>query len=245
MEGTIASRQLELVEVAVQQTQAVVAESGGAQLTLNRLPREAVENLIAVLPDGSPVGKILAELKVSGSASMREALINGVAQGWNPRRIEREARDAQGRVLSRALTVARTEALRPYREAQYQMRQNNQDVISGWYWLSAADARTCASCWAMHGTFHRNSERLDDHPNGRCTEVPAVKGFSLNIETGTDRFAKLPAAEQRKVLTGEKYELYKKGEIQLTDLVHRSRSAVWGTNRREKSVREIKNERQG
>jgi SPP1 gp7 family putative phage head morphogenesis protein len=243
LETTITGRQMQLVDMATNQMQAVVDEvSGpGAKVSLGQLPREAIMNLVGLLPDGSPLATILDELKKDGSQHMREALIKGVSLGWNPRKIEREAREANGRVLQRALTVARTEALRPYREAQYQMRQQNKDLISGWVWLSAADSRTCASCWAMHGTRHRNNERLDDHPNGRCTEIPLVNGFSLRMETGEERFKRLPASNQQKILRGEKYQLYKDGQVALTDFVHRSRSKTWGTHRREKSVKELQN----
>lgn len=235
LESDIVARQTATVELAQEQAQALVREQG-ARLTLSRLPREAINELVAQLPNGSPLSTLLQELVGQGSQNMREALINGVAQGWNPRRIERAAREAQGKVLQRALTVARTEALRPYREAQYQQRQANQNIIQGWVWLSAADGRTCASCWAMHGTRHGNNERLDDHPNGRCTEVPIVAGFALNVPTGDELFKKADPAVQQRVLRGEKYEAYRDGRIKLNDLVHRSRSRVWGTTRNEASL---------
>lgn len=235
LESDIVARQTTTVALAQEQTAALVQESG-VRATLTRLPREAINELVATLPNGSPLNTLLKELVGQGSQNMREALINGVAQGWNPRRIEREARAANGQVLQRALTVARTEALRPYREAQYQQRQANQNIIQGWVWLSGAKTGTCASCWAMHGTRHGNNERLNDHPNGRCTEIPIVAGFNLNVPTGDELFKRLPAADQQKILRGEKYEAYRDGRIKLNDLVHRSRSRVWGTTRNEASL---------
>lgn len=228
----IEGQQAEMVELASENVSSIVRQTtNNAVIGLNRLPVQQTQNLIGMLGNGSPLNTILNELAGQGSQGMRDALIKGVSLGWNPRKIERAARQAMGSVLSRALTVARTETLRTYREASRQTYQANSDIIEGWIWLSAADSRTCASCWAMHGTIHKLSEPFGSHPNCRCTQLPIVKGYPLTVPTGDELFAKLSAAKKRAVL-GKSYNIYRDGQIDLSDMVHTTRSKQWGVTRR-------------
>lgn len=226
------------INAALENAASLVSATTDAAITLARLPTAQVAELVGMMGNGSPLSGILNELAKAGSTGIRETLIKGVALGWNPRKMERMARQALGKVLTRALTVARTESMRAYREATYQTYNANTDIIDGWYWISAADSRTCASCWAMHGTKHRLNERLDDHPNGRCTPVPSVRNYPLTIETGAERFAKLDKGKQREVLGNAAFDAFEDGKIGLNDMVHRHRSNTWGTHRRQASLKE-------
>ena len=237
--GRIRQTQEDMVELQIAHHGGVL-RAAGAETTLMRLPVEAVENIVGFLADGSPLNRVLERLGPAAAERVRDSLIKGVTLGWNPRKMERAARETSGQVLSHVLRIHRTESMRAFREVGYQTRNANSDLFGGWIWLSAKNSRTCASCWAMHGTVHRNDERLDDHPNGRCTEMPIVRGFRMPaVESGEDLFARLPAAEQRKILSPAKYEAYRDGRIQLSDLVTRSRSRAWGTTRREASLQEV------
>lgn len=140
--------------------------------------------------------------------------------------------------------------------ATRQSYQANSDIVKGWIWHSALDERTCAACWAMHGTEHRLDERLDDHPNGRCAMVPQTAtwaeigekyGVDLSgvpetgprIEPGVSIFDKLTPRQKILIVGQAKYEAMRQGKITLTDLVGRRRSNVWGTHRYEKSLAEL------
>jgi hypothetical protein len=57
-------------------------------------------------------------------------------------------------------------------------------------------------CWAMHGTVHTLDERLDDHPNGRCTAIPHFReggsvAAAVQVESREDQFARLELAAVR------------------------------------------------
>jgi A118 family predicted phage portal protein len=48
----------------------------------------------------------------------------------------------------------------------------------------------------MDGTFHKLSDSLDDHPNGRCTAVPKLRGIDLPArQTGVKAFERLSEAD--------------------------------------------------
>jgi len=212
----------------------------GVGAVWNRLPREAVADLIGFTANGSPLRSLLDELGPQASEAIRKTLISGLALGQNPREIARQARAALGGNLARALTISRTETLRAYREATRRNYQENSDILDGWEWLSAKQSRTCAMCLAMDGTIHKLSETLDDHPNGRCTMVPLVKGTERpERETGQEWFDKQPEETQRKVLGNAGYEAYKAGAVSLSDFVGQKSSRAWGTTRYARSLKEI------
>lgn len=222
----------------------------GVTVTWARLPKSALEQIVGHLQDGSPLRDLLDALRPAASEVIRKELVSGLALGQNPRVVARRCRDALNGNRVRAETIARTEMLRAYRESTRQSYLANSDVVKGWVWHAARDGRTCAMCWAMHGTKHTLDERLDDHPRGRCAMVPETKtwaelGFEgipetrPEIETGESLFAKLPEEQQRQILGNAAFEAYKAGTVKLADFVGQKSDPRWGTMRYVRSLREI------
>lgn len=225
----------------------------GVNLNWDRLPREAVSDLVGALHNGSPLASLLAELGPTASKAVSDALIVGVATGLGPREVARIIRRDVGMSLVRALKISRTEILRSYREATRRNYQANSDVVKGWIWHSALDRRSCACCWAMHGTNHGLDEKLDDHVNGRCAMIPwtsswtdilGKKGQDIpdtrpQMETGASRFGKLSDADKEAILGKAAFQAYKAGAVKLEDFVGRSFSKRWGSMRSARSLQEI------
>ncbi|MFA6046179.1 MAG: phage minor head protein [Phycisphaerales bacterium] len=222
----------------------------GVTVPWTRLNREAVTDLVGFLHDGSPLASLLGELGPEAAKAIGDALVVGVSLGQGPREIARAIRREGGMPLVRALRISRTEVMRSYREASHRSYQANSDVVKGWIWHSALDKRTCMSCVSMHGSFHTNNERLDDHPNGRCSAVPRTKTWaelgikgaretSPTIEKGADWFARQPEDVQREMMGPAKYAAWKDDQFALKDMVGRSRSKEWGTHRFERSLTDI------
>jgi SPP1 gp7 family putative phage head morphogenesis protein len=171
-EGRIIEAQGQAIEASLAQSYelmgAAVGNVPGINISFHRLPKLAVENLAGFLADGSPLSSILSSLSADAVAVVRASLINGVVSGHGVRKIAGGMREALGGNLRRAQLIARTEVLRAYRETSRQTYSANRDVLNGWRWHSALDSRTCAICYAMHGTLHGFNETLNDHPQGRC-----------------------------------------------------------------------------
>lgn len=225
-------------------TMANIVSGGAVQGFFTRPPAEAIEALIGAASDGSPLNELFGEL-FDYADDIAETFASGLAAGLNPREIADMLRHAFGVPLTRALTIARTETLRAYREAAWLSFQQNRDIISGWIWISAADRRSCVSCIAMHGSRHRLDERLDDHPNGRCVMAPIVRGFPApNIAPGAERFAALSLEDQLRVMGPAMLAAWRDGLIDLTptgsrSVVGRRTSKRWGTMRYARSLRAI------
>lgn len=220
----------------------------GVALSWARLPDSAFTDLVGFTQDGSPLADLLAQLGADGAERVKAGLLQGIGMGLSPREVARFAGQALGGNLARSLTIARTEMLRAYRESSRRTYQANSDLVTGWVWHSALGTRTCAACWAMHGTRHSLDERLDGHPNCRCAMVPYTKtwkelGYDVpetraDVPAGPDLFAGLSPAEQRAILGPAKYDAFARGDLRLTDLVGRRNDPRWGTMRYERSLRD-------
>lgn len=207
-----------------------------------------VEQIAGQVADGTPLSQVFRSLPVEASERARQVLVEGVALGKNPRVVAQALRKVMGSTLSKALTIARTEMLRAYRETSKATYQENDDILEGWQWHSARTTRTCAVCWAMHGQTFPTDQSLESHPNCRCSMVPITKSYRElgvrgvrdprpRVPSGESEFKKLTAQQQRAILGPSKYDAYKRGEITLGDLVQVKRDPQWGTTRTERSLR--------
>ncbi|MFN7948372.1 MAG: phage minor head protein [Blastocatellia bacterium] len=221
----------------------------GAFIDFNRLAPAAVESIVGFTADGSLLKKLLDELPGDAGQRVKNSLIEAVALGWNPRRTARHVKEALGGNLARALTISRTETIRAYREAAHRTYKANEDVLDGWVWTAALDARPCVLCVAMHGTEHSVEERLESHPNCRCTAVPKTKSWAElgfvgieetrpQIESGEQWFAGQPAEYQQSILGPEAFRAYKAGTVKLADFVGRKNKSEWGRPYHRRSLKE-------
>lgn len=126
----------------------------------------------------------------------------------------------------------RTATFTAYRSAKLQTYRNNSHIVSSWVWHSAANERTCAVCWAKHGSVHPLDEEMSSHVNCRCSMVPKTKtwkelGFnvpdhletSIVVEEGESLFAKQDMRTKQLVLGPTAYKAYENKEITLSDFV--------------------------
>jgi SPP1 gp7 family putative phage head morphogenesis protein len=212
----------------------------GVTATFAKLPTGAVEDLVGFLQDGAPLRSLLDTFGPAAAQQVGEALLTGLATGLPVDVIATQIQAALGSTLARALTIARTEVLRSYRESSRRIYQANRDVVAGWIWHSATDRRTCAFCWSMHGTLHSVDEPMATHPNCRCGKVPLTRWAQPGaITPGTERFAQLPAATQRAILGPAKYAAYRAGALRLDDLRGFRIDPRWGPIGYERSLTEI------
>ena len=238
--AAVEAAQAHAAELVRIQLSATADTPAGVNVTFQRLPKEALRELVGFTGDGTPVGKLLAELGSSASASVRKHLVQGIGTGRGIRRTAKLIQQDLGDDLVRALRIARTETLRSYRESSIRGFQANADVVEKWRWTASRSARTCAMCLAMDGQEFPVTEHFGSHVNCRCTPVPVVKSFAELLgdpsipdlrpqqETGEEWFARQPEAFQRKTLGRRKYEAYQDSRLQLRDLVGYRDDPRWG-----------------
>jgi F like protein len=217
---------------------------------------KAIAALVGATQRGSPLYDLFQGFGNEAAQGASDALITGVTLGYNPRDIAPMVEQALDISRARALTIARTEGIRPYRQANMETFRANSDVVKGWTWICALLRNSCAACIAQHGTFHTLDEELNDHPNGACVAMPVTNDWSdilgpLGIDTtgledtspdivdGSDWFAGQSEAVQRSILGNSKYDAWSNGDFALSDIVGTSHSEDWGSSIYEKPLKEL------
>ena len=214
---------------------------GTAAVEWNKLQTEAMEAFAGFAGDGSPLKKVFRKIGPETAKEMESVLFKGIGLGKNPMQTGRELRQAASISSIKAQTIARTETIRAYRETQHLSLNENEDVLEGWVWTASKSERSCASCLAMDGTFHKLEERMNSHPNCRCVAVPLTKGIEQVTgrkglgetrvelgETGTEWFKKQNTEAQDFILGPKGGRAYRKGDVKLENFVAKVRDKEWG-----------------
>jgi SPP1 gp7 family putative phage head morphogenesis protein len=223
----------------------------GAVVNFNRLPVEAIDRLVGALSPDSPLRQLFDGWGPQASKAAGEALVSALAEGVGPRKAAKQLRDAVHEVSgARALLISRQEINRTFRESSLETYKANADALEGWTWVAAGSRRTCAVCFAKHGTVHKLDERFASHICCRCCAAPLSKSWDAlgfkgipdnrpTIEDGATLFGRLSEADQRHILGAGKYDLFARGLLQLADLIAPTRSRTWGPGMRERTLREL------
>lgn len=218
----------------------------------NRIPTDALQALVGILSDGSPLGYKFANLSQETVSAIKGAIQSGFTRGLNPRQIAAAIKRISGGMLSNALTMSRTETLRAYRISTQETYRANNHLLDGWIWVAGHSPRTCAACWAMDGTKHPMEEDFNDHPNGRCTMVPVLKPWSEIIghdvpgatqpaqeQDPTAAFLRMSETQQRQVLGPTRLEAFQRGDLDLRDIADYRQDPTWGPSPRIRTIGEL------
>lgn len=210
----------------------LVTSQVGVTAGFNSLPTAAVIRALGFMQPNSPLFRRLAQLAPIHAESIAQLFVDGIGLGWNPRKIAAAIRKEFGMALVDALRMTRTAGMYAYREATRANYLANDDVVEGWYWFASFGPRTCASCIRMHGTFHTNNERLNDHHNGRCAMLPGVKGFGNPIkQTGEQYFDALSDADKQALLGRDYFKAYQDGLYSFDQISIENPNDVYGPMR--------------
>jgi len=246
-ESKILAEQKNAIESAGKNAEVLIkkiADTAGLTIDWNRIDKQSVIAILGAIQQDTPLGRLFAGFGAEAAERAGDILVQGMLLGKNPRAIAPELRRALSISLSRALRISRTEILRAQRVATRANYQENSDIVQGWIWHADLDERTCAACWAMHGTKHTLDETLDDHPNGRCAMIPIVKGYDYGIKAGAEKFSEISEDKQIAILGMAKWQAWKDGKLTFdenpqTGIVGRSYNADWGWMRYERSAKNI------
>ena len=140
-----------------------------------KLPVNAIESFVGrSFWDGNLLDQTLfASSYPKYMEKTKELLLTGIAKGYNPRKIAREIRNNSTAPLWESLRLARTETINAFRSASL-LQYKESGVVTGWEWLVSEDERTCDECMSKSGTRHSLDEAMDEHPNGRCAQLPLI-----------------------------------------------------------------------
>jgi len=210
--------------------QAIEASFSGQMAPyFDRLPIEATENMVGLCGDGSPLRALLRQAYPATLQAITTELVNATALGVNPREVARRMlQEKLATGLNRAMVLARTEQLRVYREASRQQYLTS-GLVTRFRRISARNARTCMACLVSDGEWFPISKPITDHPNGRCTGVPEVRGARTPVwQQGPSWFREQPESLQVQMMGADYYDAWRSGAFKLKDLRSTVRNDTWG-----------------
>lgn len=235
---TITDRQAQLARLGIDHAVSAI-EAQGVRAGFARLPVEAVQNMVGLAGDGSPLRSLLQASWPDAAQGMTQALVRGVALGWNPRKTARAMAAGSTRSLDRMMKTARTESLRVYRESSRQSYINS-GVVSGYARLATHDKRVCASCLMDEGHVYRLDETMPEHVQGRCAMVPYCVGVpNPTWLKGADWFTEQPPETQISILGKGRYGAWQSGRFGLDEVVKVVTNETWGDSLQVTPLREL------
>lgn len=214
--------------------------------TWDKLPSDQVETLVGFLQQDSQLSiNLNNSLGRNAAENFASKLIEGVALGYNPNKINQLINQTLAEPLTWSLNSVRTTQNYTYREATRANYLNNTEIIGSWKWYAALDGRVCLSCVNQHGKTFTLDQRLNDHHQGRCTQIPLLlnpERFGLqdpSIQLGEEWFIALPRSEQRQRMGNAKHAAWLAGEFVFNDLSETYQNDTFGEMLKEASLRTI------
>jgi hypothetical protein len=229
--GTLEAGMRQAAELGGQQA-LYSLEALGVAGTFNRLPAAAVENLVALARAGRPLAALLEPMYGLAAAGILRELTNGLALGLGPREIARRmAADGLSDGLNHLLLVTRDQYNRAHRLAALESYRRS-GVVTGYVRRCARQAgRTCVACVALDGQEYRLEAEFEEHPQGRCTLIPLVRGVNYDgLGSGRAWFEALSEEEQIETMGRGRWEAWRDGRMGWGEMVRRSTHPVWGTS---------------
>lgn len=236
---TITDRQAQLARLGIDHAARAI-EAQGVAAGFARLPVEAVQNMVGLAGNGSPLRTLLTASWPDAAEGLTQQLIRGVALGYNPRKVARMMAQGSTRSLDRMMTISRTEGLRTYRQSSLENYRANRSIVRGHKRIAAFDSRVCPSCLMDSGTFYELDEDFPTHPNCRCSSIPVLFDFPDPImQSGPDWFREQPEKTQQSILGKERYGAWQAGKFGLEQLVSVRPNATWGDTLRVPTMGEL------
>ncbi len=203
-------------------------EEAGLGIEFEMLNVDAINAFFGMSADGTPLRNLLMKDYGSATNGMLDALTKGLGLGLHPEKIAAEMAEGFAVGLQKAMLIARTEMLRAYRAGTLEQYRASE-VVSGYKRLAVKDDTTCLGCLMQDGEFYDTAEEFAEHPNGRCTLVPVVRGAGApEWTTGKEWLAGLSEERQRGILGDERFDLWKSGGASLEDFSTLVPNETWG-----------------
>lgn len=203
-----------------------IREAEGISLSFNHLNVEAVRAMIGYTQNGMPLFELLTADYPDSIVRLTDALTEGVARGYHPKKTAQMMMNAMAGNLQRAFSVARSEQMRSMRRSQLE-EYRASGYVTEYERVATHDLRACLACLLEDGRIYQIDEEMSDHPHGRCLMMVKTRFFSGRT-TGREYLLSLDREKQIEIMGAERYEAWVNGLVELEQMSRMVVDPVWG-----------------
>lgn len=240
--GLITGTEADAVDLGVHNAEELVDIAEPTNPMWTRINKRETRIMSAMLSEPSPLNKLLNESWPIMHQGLNDVLLAGISAGMGANWIAKRMTEEANVPLKRAMTIARTEVNRAYRQANLETMRSSRTVKG--YRRLCYKPTACFACLMMDGDYYDKMSDFSDHPNGKCSAVPVTKHFDpINDKdwmTGSDWFRKeLAEEEQRSLMGAGRYEAWKKDGVDPKGMVYIKENRTWGGSPTVKTLAQI------
>lgn len=134
-------------------------------------------------------------------------------------------------IVKRAISTETQEMVQSFvKTVQRQIQKENKKIFTGYKWCSILDSRTCDICAELNGTVYKDITTVPFvpvHYKCRCSTISFIQE---EAEPDWDSFSEwiegLDEEDQLDVLGRKRFDLWKSGELEVTDFVNDGRKLL-------------------
>lgn len=239
--GVISGEEADAVEIGREDARELINIEEPDDPMWTRVNQREARIMSGMLSDKSPLRQLLDKSYLEYKEKIDQVLTIGISTGQGSAWIASMLADAGKIPLQRALTIARTEVNRTYRQANLETMRSSR-AMKG-YRRMCYPQTACFACLMMDGEYYDKKEDFSDHPNGKCSAVPVTNHFDPINEPGWERgqdwFAQQSEEDQRRIMGAGRYDLWKNQGVNPRDMVYIKQNPVWGGSPTVKPLRDL------
>ena len=228
--GRISGAEADAVEIGRSNAKELISIAEPDDPMWTRVNKREARIMASMLSGESPLRELLDKSWPEAQEKIDEVLMVGLSTGQGSQWIANRLEEAVTIPEKRALTIARTEVNRTYRQANLETMRESRAMTG--YRRMCYPPTACFACLMMDGEYYPKIEDFSDHPNGKCSAVPVTKHFDpINDpgwERGQDWFMKQDPETQRKIMGPGRYDLWKNEGVNPRSMVYMKPNPVWG-----------------
>ena len=242
--GLITGSEADAVDIGMHNARQLVDIAEPTDPMWTRINKRETRIMSGMLSEPSPLSELLSKSWPTLRDGLNEALLAGISTGQGPAWIAKRMMEAANVPVKRAMTIARTEVNRAYRQANLETMRSSRTVRG--YRRVCYKPTACFACLMLDGEYYDKKEDFADHPNGKCAAIPVTKhydpGMDEDWKKGADWFeTDLTANEQRSLMGDGRYEFWKNDGVDPASMVYIKNNKLWGGSPTVYSLEKLKN----
>lgn len=199
---------------------------------LNVVIPEKLDKNISLIPYSTTntIKSFASSVKQKLNNTVKNSLNTGVFWGYGGDQLVENIEKPLDSI-KRSISTETQEMVQSFvKVTQRQIQKENKKIFTGYKWCSILDSRTCELCAELNGTVYKDISTvpfIPVHYKCRCSTISFIQE---EAEPDWDSFSSwienLDEEDQLDILGRKRFDLWKSGELEITDFVNDGRKLL-------------------